>query len=235
MSLLTICQDAADVIGIPRPSAVMTSTDPILRRLLALAQMEGQELAKRAPWQALVKEATFATVASTAAYSLPSDLDRLIEGSIYNRTQTRPVIGPITAQKWQQLKSTTTASIWDAFRIRGSEILIHPTPTSADTIAYEYVSSSWCASLGDTAPDQTAWADDTDITFLSERAMTLGLVWRFKHSRGLEYGEDFNTYERHVSELASNDGGMRMLDLSSDTDGTGTYDPYITDGSWSLT
>ena len=134
MTLLSICQDAADTIGIPRPAAVISSSDPVVRRLLGLANLEGQELAKRTPWQALTAETSLTTVNGTAAYNLPSDFGRIIEGSIYNRTQTRPVIGPITPQKWQQLKSTTTASIWDAFRIRGSQILVHPTATLGDEI-----------------------------------------------------------------------------------------------------
>ena len=40
MTLLSICQDAADTIGIPRPAAVISSSDPVVRRLLGLANLE---------------------------------------------------------------------------------------------------------------------------------------------------------------------------------------------------
>lgn len=232
-TLLSLVQDAANTIGLLQPTSLISSSDPQARNFLAAAQREGRELARRHNWQALLTEATFNTVASTEGYSLPSAFDRIVEGSMYDRTQTRPVTGPLTAQRWQQLKSTTTASPWNAFRIRGSQILIFPTPTGVSSIYYEYVSKYWCGASADTSPTQEAWAADDDITFLDEELMRLGIVWRYLRARGLDYAEAFRLYEDMVSSRISNDGGMKTLDLGGVADG-GTYDPYIQDGSWTL-
>ena len=49
--------------------------------------------------------------------------------------------GPLNASDWQFLKAeAATGSRNRFFRTRGDQILIYPTPTAADTIAYEYVS-----------------------------------------------------------------------------------------------
>jgi hypothetical protein len=52
-SLLTIIQDVADRIGLVRPSSVIGSSDHQVRQLLALANQEGREQARRHPSIAL--------------------------------------------------------------------------------------------------------------------------------------------------------------------------------------
>ncbi len=234
MTLLTVVQDAAGRVGIPKPTSVYTSSDPQAILLLSLANQEGKELARRHKWQRIVTEATFTTVASTSAYDLPTDFDRMIEGSIYNRTQARPVIGPIDTQRWQQLKALRVNATWGAIYLRGNQINFTPTPTATDTIAYEYVSKYWCTTTGGTTATLAAWSGDTDIGILDEECMTLGLVWRFLRARGLDYGEAFRAYEEQVVQRMAHDGGQRILDMSSEP-GNGVYDPYISDGSWALT
>lgn len=233
MSLLTIVQDAADRIGVPRPTSLIGSSDQASRQWLSLANQEGIDLARRHNWQRLTMEHTFATVNGTAAYALPSDFDRVIEGSIWNRTQTRPLIGPINSQRWQMLQSQAITATWQAVYIRGGYMRFTPTPTSADTIAYEYQSKYWCAASGDTDPDQAAWADDTDQTFLSEECMRLGLVWRYQRARGLDYSEAFRSYEIAVASRAAHDGGQVILDLGSEP-GEGVFAPFVEDGNWSI-
>lgn len=233
MSLLTIIQGAAGRIGIPQPALVIGSIDPNAVMLRGLADQEGVELARRHPWQRIVKEATFATVASTVAYDLPTDFDRLIEGSIYNRTQTRPMVGPITAQRWQQLQAVGVTATWGAIYIRGGSIRITPTPTAAETIAYEYVSRWWCGTSLDTNPTQAAWAVDTDQAFLDEELMTLGVTWRFLRARGLDYSESFRTYEEAVATRMGHDGGQRILDLGP-APADEPFGPYVTDGNWAI-
>lgn len=233
MSLLTLCRSAADRIGIPQPPSLVGTSDQQSRLILSYATQEGIELSRRHPWQVLVKEHTFQTVDGTVAYSLPSDFDRVIEGSIWNRTQSRRLVGPISAQRWQMLQAQSVSTSWQAFYIRGNYFRISPTPSATETIAYEYVSSWWCGTASDTSPTAAAWADDTDEPFLDEELITLGVVWRFLRGKGLDYSEAFRTYEDQVTKRIAHDGGQRMLDLSNEP-GTSIYEPYVEDGNWTI-
>ena len=235
MSLLTVVQDACDRIGLPRPSVVIGSSDTQVRQLLGLAQQEGKELARRGPWQELVTETTFtATATTTQTGAIPSDFDRMLEGTFWNRSQDRRVVGPLTPQKWQMLQTGLYSLVWDAFRIRGTEILMSPEPTAGDTLAYEYVSKNWLTDASGSTP-RHAWLADDDVALLDEELITLGLVWRFKKAKGLDYSEEYRSYEQLVERKLGNNGAMGIVDLNGDRmdGGGGTYDPFIPEGNWS--
>lgn len=235
MTFLTTMNAVQDIVGLPRTTvSVGSSTDQNVRRLVALANIEGRELARRHAWQALVREQTFTgTAADVQVGAIASDVDRYVTGSFYNRTKRRRLVGPMTAEEWQYQKALTAAVITDAFRIRGNDFLITPTASAADTYAYEYVTDQWCETSGGTG--QTAWSADDDVGRVQEELMKLGIVWRWLQSNGLDYAEAHATYEKSVMQEIMRDGSRRVLNFSHDI---GLYDnaryPVVPEGSWSL-
>ena len=235
MSLLTLVQDAADRLGVVRPSSVIGSADQQVRQLLALAQQEGKELARRYAWQVLTKEKTFsATATETQSSVIPTDFDRFLPETFYNRTKTRYVQGPLNPQEWQDYKAQTTNILFDAFRLRGDSLLMAPTPTASETYAFEYVSTYWCTSTGGTTGTQAAWAADTDVGILPEELMILGVVWRFLRAKGLDYAEAFRSYEADLMRRKAWDGGKRSVNMGTARDYSRPRRPTFPDSSWNL-
>lgn len=205
MSLLTIVQNACDRLSLERPTVVVSSTDVNVRTLYGLAQQEGKELASRGTWTVLQSIQTITTTATELQSSaIPSDFDYIIPDTMFNRTTRRKVEGPLTPTEWEYTKATLVVRVNPCFRIIGSDFYINPIPAAGNTIAFEYVSKNWCQSAGGTG--QSAWAADTDTAKIDEELHTLGLVWRFKKSKGLDYGEDFSSYERNVAQVIQRDG-----------------------------
>ena len=235
MSLLTCIQDASDRLGIVRPSSVIGSSDQQVRQLLSLAQQEGKELAKRHNWQSITKEKTItATATETQTGAIPSDFDRFLNGTFFNRTAKRYVEGPLSPEEWARYKASTTTVLFDAFRVRGDAILMAPTPTASDSYVYEYVSTWWVATAAaSTTPAQASWLADTDVGILSEELMTLGVVWRFLKAKGLDYAEPFRSYEAQVMLAMTRDGGKRSVYMGKGRL-SGPRSPTWPDGSWSL-
>lgn len=234
MGLLTITQDACDRLGLPRPSAVIGSSDTQTRQFLGLAQQEGKELARRFNWQALARDATFVSIAAEAQTGvLPEDFDRFVGGTFYNRSATRIVTGPLTPQEYADYKGRLTSIVYDAFRLRGNTILILPTPSAGWTFAFEYITKNWCTSAGGDEP-RAAWQADDDEALLDDEAMTLGLIWRFMKAKGLDYGEAFQTYQAHVQAIEGRDGGTRILTLNTCPDRRVPRAPIAPDGNWPL-
>lgn len=213
-SLLTIIQDVADRIGLVRPSSVIGSADHQVRQLLALANQEGREQARRHSWQGITFEKTFTTVAQESQTgAIPDDFDRFVPETMFNRSRTRQLVGPMTPQEWAEYKGSASTVVFDAFRVRGSALLYAPVPQAGETVAYEYVSKYWCAGSEDTTPDQIAFLADNDVTFLDVEATTQGIAWRFQKSRGLDYSEAFQQYELQLATLMGRDGGTRVLSM----------------------
>ena len=212
MSLLTIVQGAAGRLNLVRPDTVISSTDENVIVLLSLAQEEGRALARRNAWQALQTEHTFATVASTVSYALPSDFDRILTQTVFNRTRRRRMLGDLSPQQWQETQASLVTMVNPAFRIRGGLFLVSPTPSAVETIAYEYVTKNFCQSAG--LVGQSSWLSDTDLGILDEELTTLGLVWRFKAKKGLDYSEDMQTYEMEVANAILRDGARTVIDTS---------------------
>lgn len=213
-TLLSIVQDACDRIGLVRPTSVIGSADHQARQLLAMANLEGREQARRHAWQGITFEQTFSTVAQEEQTgAIPAGFDRFVPDTIYNRTRTRRLAGPMTPQEWAAYKGSASTVVFDAFRIRGTALLYAPVPGVGETVAYEYVSKYWCASSEDAAADQSSFLSDDDVIFLDDELFTQGVCWRFQRSRGLDYAETFAQYELHLATLIGRDGGARMLDM----------------------
>jgi len=207
MSLLTMIQAAANLIGVQQPVSVIGSTDTTTLQLLAFANQEGVDLAERA-WPLLYRTATITTVASQQEYDLPADFNWQIVNTFWNAAERLPVWGPLTPQTWQAIEYGMVAGspvgtryvIWRGTSSNDAKVYLDPTPsTNGDTLAYMYVSSHWCASSGGTT--QATWAADTDVGILDEDLMKDGIVWRFLRQKGLDYGDLRNDYERRRSRL----------------------------------
>lgn len=191
-------------------------------------------MAREWAWQALLAEQTFLSVAAMAqTNAIPSDWDgRMISDSFWNRTQRRPVIGPLTSQEWQEAQATGVNIVTDCFRFRADGIDISPTPSAGQTYAFEYVSSYWCETSAGVG--QAAWAADTDVPRLDAELMTLGVVWRFLSGRGMDNMAVKADYENEVFKAKARDGSRRVVSLSSGSRANGYARSRFPEGSWNV-
>lgn len=232
MTLLTTIQKAADLIGIPRPTAVVSSTDQQVRQLYTMANEELDELSRGFQWQVLVVDQTFVTVAASLQTAfLPTDWSSFVPDSMWNRSITQPILGPISEQDWQILAANVPAGpspSW--FRVAGNSFYLLPVPSAGQTVGYSYVSLNTV--LSNASVPQTSYLADDDVARLPERIISLGIRWRFKAAKGLDYAEDMRTYEREKAVMQAKDRGMKTIQMSWPT--IRMPGPYVQEGSWPL-
>lgn len=216
MSLLTMLQGVTPRLGIAKPQLIVGATDDQTLQLLAVANEEGQDLAKRGQWQALTNSSTFTTLATESQGAIATlagtGFDYIINETAWNRTQRRPLFGPLTSQQWEQLKASQIQGPWYQFTIRGGNMLFLPVPSAGQTCAFQWMSKNWVTTTGSTS---STWTADTDTGLLSEDLMGLGIIWRWLQRKGLEYAEDFNKYERQVADALARDGGKQRLSMGN--------------------
>ena len=234
MALLDIIQTVCRRQNIAIPSVVMGSTDEQVSQLLGLLEEEGNDLALRAPWQALVNEAGITTTATESQGVITAIATNgyrsIINNTIWSRTRRLPVSGPMDPVEWQQLKAMFVNGPYYRHRFRGNELLVNPTPPAGEDWYFEYVSNNWITdSTG--AQFRQYFEADTDVTLLPETLLIAGLRWRWKKEKGFDYAEDFRTYENQVRDAIGRDGGKKTLAMDNSSRRP-TPGIWVSPGTW---
>lgn len=231
MTCLTIIQDVCQRINLPNPSSAAQSTDPAILQLVALANKEGEWQSNK-DWQVLTKETSFITTAvqlqTTLDVTAPG-LKNIINDTIWNRDLRRPVYGPMTVQRYQQVQAAVFAGPWNQFIIQQNQILFFPVPSPGQTCWFQYTTQNWCESAGGIG--QSRFTMDDDVLLLREDLFKLGLEWRWKKAKGLEYAQEFADYETFMADAYARDGTKDIINM-----GSARYDIYpgilVPSGSW---
>jgi hypothetical protein len=214
MTLLTICQDAAKLIGITAPDAVTSSTDTSTIQLEAVANQEGRAQVQKYRWEVLIQEGSHTTIAAEsqgAMTTIATDFGRFSNNTLWNRTTNRRYFGPITDTEWQRILAVVSGGITNYFRIRGGNLLMHPTPTAGESVKFEYVSKNWVDTAGGTSANADKFTGDSQTTVLEEELVILGVIWRFLKLKGLPYDQQFVDYQNRVSEYSGHDGASSIV------------------------
>ncbi len=213
-SLLQLCTEAIESLGpFAVPTTIISNDDPDAAILKWAAMQVGRELVREYSWQALMTPTTFVTSNGVYQYSLPSDFQRFANDTFYNVSESEALDGPITTAPWAQLtRGITVSTVNYAFRVRGGYIELSPTPSSVQTIGYDYYSRKYCASSLGVA--QENWTADTDVSLLPEDLFVLGIRYRFLQRKELPFAEDKADYLNAVSQSLFDDTPKAVVSMS---------------------
>lgn len=152
------------------------------------------------------------------AYALPQDYDHMIVQTQWDRGFRWQLLGPMDPQEWQVLKSgISPTGPRRRFRLMGNNFYIDPIPYDNNQLVFEYYSYDWCQSQQGVG--QTAWQADTDTYILDDDTFILGLIWRFRMAKGLDYSEENKMWERSIERFKSRQAGTRNLPLNAQNTG----------------
>jgi hypothetical protein len=212
MSLLSLIQDAAILVGIDEPSEVASSSDSELKQLRVISQQEGDELSRAFDWRRLKVQAQIVGDGSNEYWDLPDDFDRQQAGDNLWLADSPhlPLVGPISDESMLALKASTSQPSRSNWRYFGDQVQIWPILASGEVVNLEYRTTHWISSADGTTV-RSRWVLDTDYALVPERLMTLGVVWRWKAYKGLDYAQSFQTYQTERMKAMRADGGFRTL------------------------
>jgi hypothetical protein len=208
MTVLSACQSAATKLNQPRPATVYGSTTPFAQELGDLANETATAIAKAHEWQVLTKLATLTGDASTTAFALPSDYDRLpLKASLLTSQFSSPLTQARDLDEWLDLQIRPFIGAPGYWMILGGQVQVVPAIETGVTAQFYYIGNQIASG------SKTTFTTDADTFLLPERLLTLGIVWRWKAQKGLEYAEHLKNYEIAFGEEAGRDRGMRMLSM----------------------
>lgn len=222
MSLLTLTQDACALVGIDVPTAVVSSTDPTYTQFVYLAQYEGDEMNRAHKWRKQKVQANFTGDGTTTVWALPADFERFTTEQRRQSSILLGLQGPVSDDEFLDAQVRGFNPTIPYWRVNGDNIETVPAVRDTQIVKFEYVSSYWLTDSGGTA--KARFTADTDLSLLPERLLTLGVVWRWKRAKGLDYAQELADYKMEVARQMHTDGGTPRLRMS---EGRDFYHPYM--------
>lgn len=162
----------------------------------------------------------------TQDYSLPSDFDRQISNTSWDRSNFWPNSGNKSSQEWGWLKGgVISTGPRYRYRIYQNSLRLTPAPTSAIVQAFEYVSNQWGIATGGASATKTKLTADTDMSIFPDDLMVLGVKFQWYRAKGLDWAEPLAEFSRTLSHCKGQDKASPALSLSP-TDAPLLISPY---------
>lgn len=213
MTVLSACQSAMVRLVGRKPTTVFSSTSQMEMEIADLATDVAVSIMKFHDWRALTKLHTLTGDGSITVFDLPSDFDRIVLAQ--RITDANNWLWGYTAvqglEDWMTITSSGFTAITPGWWIiLDGQMQFSPAPPTGSPAKFAYISKN-IGRAGTGGAPIPAFTDDADTFVLEDRLLTLGLIWRWKAQKGLEYAEDMANYELALSENAGRDKGSQAI------------------------
>lgn len=166
--------------------------------------------------QNALADGTFEFNFGQTKYPMPTDYDRQINRTHYDKSKRWEMLGPETAQQWQFLKSSyISTGPRVRYRIMGGYFQTWPILTTDEYLGYEYVSNAWASSA--TGTPQASLIADGDTCIFPDRLMVLGLKRKYFEIKGFDTTAFERDYQMELNIAKANDAGAPNLSLAPNT------------------
>lgn len=211
MTVLSACQSAAIRLVGQRPSSIFAADDQFALEMQDLANEVSTDIAKSHDWQAFTALHTIIGDGVTTAFPLPDDYARmLIHADIIDTNNFAWGYSRITdINDWIWITERELQALPGSWILFGNQFQFVPAPADNAEAVFPYIVKNIVLSSGGTP--KALFTQDTDTYRLSERLLTLGLVWRWREQKRLDYGADQANFEKAFNEEAGRDKGSRIF------------------------
>jgi hypothetical protein len=203
------------------------SADPNILQLTALLKSAGRSVVRERAWSHLQRELVFQTVAGQPSYGLPSDFREMVPQSGWDRTTLYQLGGPIGAEVWQLAQAIhIVGSVYPFIRFAGGQISFTPTPTSVQTIAFEYRSWFWVRPSAGTDPTSDAPTAATDILCFDGALMVCALKLAWEKAKRFDTATAQADYDRALAAAMNEDSAAPEIPIGSSGDSSPAQDVW---------
>lgn len=215
-----VAANSAVISNIPSTAALLANYMmvsgagiPVAARIISVDSPSQITMSMEATAAATATALTF----SQDTYPEPSDFNSFLNDTWWDRTNHWQLLGPDSPVIDQWHKSGIVAlGPRRHFRQLGAlanTYRIWPPPseiTNPLQLVFEYLSTN-CVYVNGGVTTATSFQNDADVPILSDRAVVLGVKWRFWEQKGFSWTSKRTDYDNYVDRLAARDGGRAKL------------------------
>lgn len=215
MTILSVAKLAAVKLNRAQPTTLFSTTDSFAAELLLAAQETAESLVKEEhDWRDLTALATCQGDASTVVFPLATvapGYERLIKNAKLHSLRFRNATfrAAKDLDEWLFFKDNLLVGSPGNWVLLNKSVQIFPAMPVNDTGRFYYISNNYALSAGAVA--QSSFLADTDTFALDERLLRLGIVWRWRADKRLEYAEDLQNYEIAKAAAMGKDKGNQAI------------------------
>jgi len=212
MTVLSAMQSAATRLIGRKPTTFFSSTQRFEQEIVDLANEVAKSIADDNDWQGLNRIHMITGDGTTTAFPLPSDYGRmLLDSNIYDSTSWAWGYQRIVrADDWLEFTirdwAIITPGMWCLLQ---NQLQFVPAPSDQSTAKFLYITNNIVTD--ENGAEKTSFTADSDTFSLSERLLTLGIIWRWREQKRMDFGTDQANYDALFSDLAGRDGGARPI------------------------
>jgi len=232
-TLIAIAQQVATELNIPQPSAVYTSQDQNMLKILGFTRAVCDDLLAEFDWQVLKSRYSFSTVSGQEAYTFPTDIKRFLSGTFYDANNRWQMAGPKTPTEWEWLKAGNfTSGPYTQFAVFGNTVKLFPLPGSTTyTFNFEYLSAYYVKD-GNSGLPKADFTQDADICIFDHRLVIYGIKLKFKASIAQDTTTALADYTRALEFAKGQDEPSPKLNLLGATGFRMLSNANIPDVNW---
>ena len=227
-----IINRAAVEVGLYSEQDPVASTDESFFQLVQLLNAAGQELVEYYPWQVLTQTFIQETSAGDSGeYDLPPDYAYMMDQTGWERTNSQPLGGPMSAQDWTYIKGSDLASqtIHASFRLDQNLFKIFPQPPPEGLIiSFEYISRNWVTEQSGGFKDAVTLG--TDIVVYEPILIIKFLKAKFLEAKGFDATVARMDFENMFNSRTGKDNGAPILNAARASRGYPYLHPYRNTG-----
>jgi hypothetical protein len=210
MTVLSACALAAIELNQPEPASLFSTTDKLAQELRTQANKSASAILKVYDWQRQLAVHTLTGDGTTTSFALPSDYDRMpLKAMVMSSSFSWGLRPARDLDEWLDFQIRPFNGSPGAWIILGGAMQVLPAIDTGVTAKFYYVKNTVVTSAASAA--QTGFLADADTFNLSERLLTLDIVWRWRAQKRMEYSEDMRNFEIALSEEIAKDRGPRIL------------------------
>ena len=152
---------------------------------------------------------------SQVLFAPPTDFDRLVDRTQWDKSKHWEMLGPDTAQQREWLRS---GYISTGPRIRywmlGGYFQIWPALGSTESLSYEYVSKYWIQATGAVTPTKQAYTVDTDTCIFPDPLMRALIKLKYFQIKGFDTTALQHEYDKQLDIAKANEAGSPTLSMA---------------------
>lgn len=215
MTLVLMCQRVLAEVGWPVPSAIVSNNDATAQQIFAIANTELRSVSHTYDWPQLEVEYEFDTVADQTEYALPTDFRKIATDSLFDTEEYYRLRGSTPIAQWNKYKHGLLGSLsHQRYRMKYVQNVadmnpymeLTPAPTDIRSLVALYFTNELVLTNDGTGAH--GYVSDDDASKVPEHVIELGVKWRFRRAKGLDFSAELAEYNTHVKQMFA---GLKAL------------------------